>query len=75
VLSAACPPQLLFKRPGDAPILDLESLQFETAVEGDPLTGIILGLQSCTGRASNDVLDAFNVFTLVSKGREGVFMM
>ncbi len=34
MVSAECPPHLLFKRPGDAPILDLEALQFETAVEG-----------------------------------------
>ncbi|BDA42478.1 probable AFG1-like ATPase [Coccomyxa sp. Obi] len=37
VVSAECPPHLLFKRPGDAPILDLEDLQFETAVEGSRL--------------------------------------
>ena len=34
VMSAASPPHLLFQRPGDVPILDLEGLQFETAVEG-----------------------------------------
>ncbi|EIE20923.1 hypothetical protein COCSUDRAFT_57467 [Coccomyxa subellipsoidea C-169] len=37
IVSAECAPHLLFKRPGDAPILDLESLQFETAVEGSRL--------------------------------------
>ena len=34
IMSAASPPHLLFQRPGDVPILDLEGLQFETAVEG-----------------------------------------
>ena len=34
VISAAAPPHALFQRPGDVPILDLEGLQFETAVEG-----------------------------------------
>ena len=36
IVSAASPPHLLFQKPGDVPILDLESLQFETAVEGEP---------------------------------------
>ena len=34
IVSAASLPHLLFQKPGDVPILDLESLQFETAVEG-----------------------------------------
>ena len=38
VISAASPPHRLFQRPGDVPILDLEGLQFETAVEGGRAT-------------------------------------
>ena len=39
VCTAACAPDELFSiAPGEQPLLDLESLQFETAVEGKPAT-------------------------------------
>lgn len=60
VVTAECPPHLLFKRPGDAPILDLEDLQFETAVEGSRLRTDLMsdGSVAPLGQASRSLVSA-----------------